>query len=243
MLEGIDVSAYHGAIDWRAVARAGKKFAFIRVSDGAAYTDPRFASNWAGARAAGLTRGAYQFFRPTESPLAQADLLLASMGRRDGDLPPTLDVETVCAAPATQCSGGASPAAVADAVSAWVDRVSRATGMMPILYTSPGFWSQLPSRGIERRVIPWISHWYVGQPTVPAGWKRWAFWQYTDKGQVPGINGPVDLDRFEGSALDLRMLTRGGITRVVEVGVGAGTVLGLLAVGVAAVVLTQSGKP
>ena len=33
------------------------------------------------------------------------------------------------------------------------------------------------------------------------------------------------------------------IARVVEVGVGAGTVLGLLAVGVAAVVLTQSGKP
>ena len=82
MLEGIDVSAYQGAIDWRAVARAGKKFAFIRVSDGAAYTDPRFASNWAGARAAGLTRGAYQFFRPTESPLAQADS--CSLPRWDG---------------------------------------------------------------------------------------------------------------------------------------------------------------
>jgi lysozyme len=242
VLEGIDVSHHQGVIDWRAVAGAGKSFAFIRMSDGAGFRDPRFAANWAGAKAAGLMRSAYQFFRPTESPVAQADLMLSSMGPlQDGDLPPTLDVETLCAAPATQCTGGASPAATADAVSVWVDRVSRATGMTPILYTSPGFWSQLPARSIERRTIPWISHWYVGQPTVPGAWKRWAFWQYTDKGQVPGIQGPVDLDRFEGNAITLRLLTRGGVTRAVEVGVGGTAILGVVALG-AVLLVSQLGK-
>jgi GH25 family lysozyme M1 (1,4-beta-N-acetylmuramidase) len=242
VLEGIDVSSHQGAIDWRSVASAGKSFAFIRASDGAAFPDARFATNWAGARAAGLTRGAYQFFRPTESATAQADLLLSSMGRLEqGDLPPALDVETFCAAPATQCAGGgASPGATADAISVWIDRVSRATGLMPILYTSPGFWSQLPARSLERRAIPWISHWYTAKPTVPGAWKRWAFWQYTDKGQVPGIQGPVDLDRFEGNRVDLRLLTRGGVARVVEVSAGGAAILAVLALG-AALIFSQSG--
>ncbi len=232
MLEGIDVSHHQGPIDWRTVANAGKSFAFIRLSDGAAYRDPSFATNWAGAKAAGLTRGAYQFFRPTESPVAQADLLLSTMGRlQDGDLPPTLDVETLCAAPATQCAGGASAAATADAIGVWVDRVTRATGMTPILYTSPGFWSQLPARSIEKQTIPWIAHWNVASPTVPGAWRRWAFWQYSDKGQVPGIQGPVDLDRFEGSAVTLRLLTRGGVVRAVEVGAGGAAAVGFLALG------------
>jgi lysozyme len=226
VLEGVDVSAHQGAIDWRAVASSGKSFAFIRVSDGAAFPDARFAANWAGARAAGLTRGAYQFFRPTEDPVAQADTLLRTMGPlQSGDLPPTIDVETLCAAPATQCAQGASPAATADAISAWIDRVRGATGMMPILYTSPGFWSQIPARGLEHRAIPWVSHWYAPKPTVPRGWARWAFWQYSDKGQVPGIAGPVDLDRFEGNFVDLRLLTRGGVARVLEFSAGGAALL------------------
>jgi lysozyme len=241
VLEGIDVSHFQGIIDWRAVASAGKSFAFIRMSD-AGFRDPRFAANWAGAKAAGLTRSAYQFFRPAESPVAQADLMLSSMGPlQDGDLPPTLDVETLCARPDTQCTSGTSPAATADAVSVWVDRVSRATGMTPILYTSPGFWAQLPSRGIEARTIPFISHWNVGRPSVPGAWKRWAFWQYTDKGQCPGIQGTVDLDRFEGNAVTLRLLTRGGLTRAVEVGVGSTAILGAVALG-AVLLATQIGK-
>jgi len=35
----------------------------------------------AGARAAGVIRSAYQFFRPNQDPIAQADLLLDRIGR------------------------------------------------------------------------------------------------------------------------------------------------------------------
>src|SRR6267142_4680754 len=60
---GVDVSYYNGSIDWPTVKGAGYQFAFIRVSDGTSFHDPKFASYWAGAQAAGLVRGAYQFFR------------------------------------------------------------------------------------------------------------------------------------------------------------------------------------
>jgi lysozyme len=38
----------------------------------------------------------------------------------------------------------------------------------------------------------------VAQPKIPAGWTTWAFWQYSESGSVPGIQGPVDLDVFNG---------------------------------------------
>ena len=33
-------------------------------------------------------------------------------------------------------------------------------------------------------------------PQLPVGWKDWFLWQYTDKGKVDGITGPVDLSRL-----------------------------------------------
>ena len=76
---------------WSKVKAAGKQFALIRVSDGTGHLDPDFTSNWKNAKAAGLVVGAYQFFRPTENPTSQADLLLShpgSVGSGPGHLPP-----------------------------------------------------------------------------------------------------------------------------------------------------------
>src|SRR6188508_74828 len=64
--KGIDVSKWQGTINWPAVKQGGVQFAFIRLSDGANYKDPKFATNWAGAKSAGIIRGVYQFFRPTQ---------------------------------------------------------------------------------------------------------------------------------------------------------------------------------
>ena len=42
-----------------------------------------------------------------------------------------------------------------------------------------------------------------GCPTLPAPWTRWTFWQHTDRGAVPGIDGAVDLDQFAGTLGEL----------------------------------------
>ena len=59
---------------------SGVEFAFMRVSDGLKFPDSKFAQNWAGSRAAGVMRGAYQFFRSNEDPVEQANLLIDTMG-------------------------------------------------------------------------------------------------------------------------------------------------------------------
>jgi GH25 family lysozyme M1 (1,4-beta-N-acetylmuramidase) len=96
--EGIDVSAYQGSsIAWHSVASSGISFAYIRAADVAGSPNGQFGTNRRGAVAAGVTPGAYLFFEPNQSPVAQADLLISqlrSVGFTHGDLVPTIDVET-----------------------------------------------------------------------------------------------------------------------------------------------------
>ena len=87
------MSTYQGTIDWGKVKASGRAFAITRVGDGLG-GDNTFDTNWAGIKAAGMMRGAYQFFRASDDPMQQADILLAKIGTpADGDLPPTLDLE------------------------------------------------------------------------------------------------------------------------------------------------------
>jgi GH25 family lysozyme M1 (1,4-beta-N-acetylmuramidase) len=201
--QGIDVSYHQGAINFAQVKAAGNEFAIVRVSDGAGFRDPKFATYYADAKAAGLIRGAYQFFRPNQNVITQADLMIAAVGRlAPGDLPPVIDVEA---------TGDLAPATVAARVRQWVDRVKAAVGVDPIVYTGKFFWRDQVGGPTTFAGNPlWIAQYTTLCPDLTAPWNTWAFWQYTDTGRVPGIAGNVDLDRFNGSLAELRALAGGG---------------------------------
>ena len=98
---GLDVSHYQGTVDWASVLRQGYRFAFIKATEGTTWTDPEFSANWAGAKGAGLLRGAYHYYEPGDDPGQQADFFLNTVWPHGGqpllapgDLPPVLDIET-----------------------------------------------------------------------------------------------------------------------------------------------------
>jgi lysozyme len=196
-VEGIDVSHFQLSVDWNQVAASGVAFATAQVSSGLT-ADANFATNYAGIKAAGMIRGAYQFFRPGQDPVAQANLLLANTGSiGSGDLPPVLDIEV---------TDGLNPPAVAAAIQTWVTTVQNATGRTPILYFGAFFWnSSVQSSAFSSNPL-WIAAWNVGCPTLPNAWSNWAFWQYTGSGSVPGVSGQVDRDKFNGTIDALRTL-------------------------------------
>lgn len=192
---GIDVSYYQGDIAWPRVRRAGVRFAFVRAYDGLDVFDPTFVANWNNAGAAGVLRGAYQYFRPSESAIDQADAMIRVLrmyGR--GELPPVLDVETL--------DGLALPD-VAVAAKIWIDRVRSQLGVEPIVYTNVGMWRWRPATELGTQPL-WLAHYTTECPSIPPPWLRWTFWQYTDAGRVPGISTPVDLDVFDGSLDEVR---------------------------------------
>jgi len=198
-VKGIDVSYYQERIDWARVKGAGVDYAFIRVSDGSTFIDPRFQENWRNARTAGVKRGAYQFFRSNKDPIVQADLLLEHMGAlEEGDLPPVIDVES---------TDGQSAATIARKVQQWADRIEEVTGVKPIIYTGPYFWQdQVRSTAFASYPL-WIAHYGTDCPLIPAPWSQYTFHQFTDSGRIDGIRGNVDTNTFAGTLADLEALS------------------------------------
>ena len=187
-VRGIDVSDYQPNVNWRTVADSGMAFAVVKATEGRTFVAETFASNWQAIKATGMVRGAYHFFRPKTDPKEQADNFLRTVKLEPGDLPAVFDIETLDGVPVTE---------IREKMIIWLDIVEKATGMLPIIYTYPGFWQQLGTNGFTKHPL-WIAHYTTAPaPIIPGGWKSWVFWQYTDNGPVNGIAGGVDVNLYE----------------------------------------------
>lgn len=198
-VQGVDISHFDGTIDWAKTKAGGIDFGIAKVTEGTTYVDATFGTNWSGMKANGVVRGAYHFFHPELDPTAQATHFVQSIaqlgGLQTGDLPPTADVEI---------TGGASAATIQSTLKTFLEAVRAATGMTPIIYTSPGFASSYLGTGFGGYSL-WVANWQVTCPTVPGGWTTWPFWQKADNGVVAGIPAAaVDLDVFNGSLAQLQ---------------------------------------
>ena len=204
---GIDVSYWNAGIDWPKVRAAGQRYVFAKATEGDFYADPTFDDNWRGAKAAGLLRGAYHFFRSNVDPKKQADKYInyVKSMNDDGELRPVLDLET---------HDGQAKAKIILRAKTWLDLVEEAFDKKPIIYSGQFFLQDYFSEAgggppIWAKEYPlWLAQYpnqYVPgmQPVLPRGWFKWTFWQYSDKGRVNGINARVDLNVFNGTLEDL----------------------------------------
>jgi GH25 family lysozyme M1 (1,4-beta-N-acetylmuramidase) len=199
--EGIDVSHWQGTIDWAKVRAAGKRFVFIKSSEDDDFVDSKYASNRAGAKAAGLLVGAYHFAQPgsgSGDAVAEADHFVATAKAVKGELLPVLDLEV---------TNGLGPTALQSWTRTFLTRVYERTGVRAVIYVSPAFWrnsmadtSWFAANGYK---VLWTAHWTTASsPSSPAGnWggHGWTFWQYSSTGTVAGISGRVDLNRYRGT--------------------------------------------
>lgn len=202
---GIDVSYWEAGIDWNKVRGDGIRFMFAKATEGEGYVDPTFDDNWRGAKSVGILRGAYHFFHPGMNPVKQADkfVQIVKSTNDNGELPPVLDLEV---------TDNQANQTIIDRAKTWLDRVQQSLGKQPIIYSSPGFLKynfSVPGGGPPlwtKDYILWIANYGVSQPSMPPGWLKWTFWQYSETGSVSGVNAAVDLDWFNGTAEQLYQL-------------------------------------
>jgi GH25 family lysozyme M1 (1,4-beta-N-acetylmuramidase) len=193
-VQGRDVSVYQGNFDWNAQKSAGVIFGYARISDGTGTIDATFDGNWSRMKAAGILRGAYQFFEPGEDETAQANMMVQKVGRLgDGDLPAMIDVEA---------TGGQSPATIAAKIKTWLRIVEQGTGRRPVIYSGAYFWEGSVGDTTLGAYPFWIAAYGPTCPSLPNGWSNWAFWQYSDG------NGALDHDVFNGTLAELQAMAR-----------------------------------
>jgi len=207
VIEGIDVSNHQTRVDWELAKAHGIAFAYIKATEGVGFVDPKLGAFSTGAGEAGIPQGFYHFARPdthsgtttqlvTGDAQAEADAFLAVAFPKPGQLVPVLDLET----------GGLSPKLLVAWTKAWLARVQERAGVEPIIYTFPSFWSQLGNTSQFDSYRLWISNTGVASPHLPDGFKAYTIWQHSTNGSVPGISGPVDLDRL-GPNVTLAQIT------------------------------------
>ena len=198
LTNGIDVSHYNGVVDWARVAKAGIAFAYAKATEGAVHQDTEFTNNYAGIGQNAILRGLYHFFRPSVDAQAQATNFLKSLPQLVvGDLPPALDVEV---------SDGQGAQVIVSGIQQWLNHVEATLGCTPVIYTSASFWNaNFAGNTTFSRYPLWVAHYtHNPAPNLPAGFADFTLWQYSESGQVPGITGSVDMNRFNGTSDDLR---------------------------------------
>jgi lysozyme len=196
-IHGIDVSKYQGPIDWQAVASSDVQFAWIKATEGADHMDARFFENWAGAKAAGVPRGAYHFVywcRPWQEEMAW---FKRNVPPEPGALPPVLDVE---ATPESKtCKRTLYPEEVIPQMREMLQEMERFYGKKPIIYSTVDFYEGILAGGALNDYPIWVRS-TKHHPTVRYGDRKWHFWQYQSDGSVPGIGTAVDRNVFHGDA-------------------------------------------
>ena len=197
---GVDISEYQPDPVFTQVEKSGRKFSFVKATEGKNTTNPDFAKHWPDAKAAGMIRGAYHYFVATDDPTVQASFFLSTADQQDADdLPAMLDWET---------SSGVDPVTTVARAKIWLERVEQATGKTPIIYTGPAYWRSLQVTGGGFDHYPlFIADRGVTCPDVPLPWKTWTFWQHA-VGVTPGIVQASDLDMFNGLMASLEAFVR-----------------------------------
>lgn len=194
MIKGIDVSKHNGTIDWAKVDAAGIGFALIRAGYGndISQKDPMFEANIKGALAHGLDVGVYWFSYATSVADArkEAGVFRQVIGpyRDKIAYPAAFDYEYESVDYYKRVKGAAPPnALINQMVNAFLDAM-KSDGWTTALYTNNDYRLRILTAETLAAWDLWLAD-YSGGPDAPC-----AIQQTGNKGTVPGIEGPVDLD-------------------------------------------------
>ncbi|HHV11164.1 MAG TPA: hypothetical protein GXX75_12885 [Clostridiales bacterium] len=183
-IKGIDVSKWQGNIDWSKVKNDGVEFAMIRSSYGSNSLDPKFETNYQGAKDNGIAVGVYHYSYATTVAKAktEVDFLIKTLEGKQFEYPICLDLED-------KAQMSLDKKTIANIALVYFDALEEA-GYYPMLYSSKGwFTGKLYDASLDV-FDRWVAQWsdvltYTGELGM---------WQYSAKGSVSGISGDVDLD-------------------------------------------------
>lgn len=189
---GIDLSAHNGLPDFDSVAAAGISFVYLKASEGEDFLDQAFVRNYICARDAGLAVGAYHFFRFDCDGHRQALNLLRAIEGCRLDMPVAIDIEE---------SGNPASFATDFIISRLEAMVAtlRENGTDVMIYTNKNGYGRF-YRSIFAGTPDKPGLWICSFTDPPIPRSQWVMWQHSHISRVPGIEGKVDMNTFNGTS-------------------------------------------
>ena len=196
-IQGADVSRYQKTINWSKLDEESNiEFVFMKATEGISYVDPTFKTNWKNAKNTNLICGAYHYFLPKISVRKQFANFKRTALLKKKDLVPLLDVET------TQ---GLSRTALIKRIKEWLNLAEAHYGKKPMIYTTQRFYNTHLKNRFDK--YEFVIARYNTKPPYMLDRRKVTFWQYTDRGRLPGISVNVDRQNFNGSKKELMKYT------------------------------------
>ncbi len=202
---GIDVAKYQGTIDWKQVADAGIEFAMVRVGyrtqkTGEICPDTNAKYNMQEAQANGIKVGAYFFSTAvTEAEaIEEADWVADYIAQYRITYPVAYNCEGFDDSESRQYS--LSQSERTDIAAAFLNRIYEC-GYTPMFYAAKSELeadAEWDTSRLQQTYKLWMA-WYPDYLTpldegADAYADGYAMWQYTSKGNIPGITETVDVD-------------------------------------------------
>ncbi|MDE6335399.1 MAG: hypothetical protein K2L34_02405 [Muribaculaceae bacterium] len=207
---GMDVSNHQKKIDWEKLVLYADStgtvtgnlksspyvqpimFAFIKSTEGTDWVAHTFKYNFEEARRCGIPRGAYHFLRLSDID-GQIKNFIDHTVLEPGDLPPVLDMELDNREMAQHAD------LACEYAHKWLDAMEKHYGVRPILYTYDSYYnSYLKGKGFDDYDFFIARYNPETMPRVP----HLEIWQFTEKGNLGGIETKVDLNIFMGDYKD-----------------------------------------
>ncbi len=187
----IDVSKWQGKIDWKKVRESGIEYAMLRIGtqkkvDDTSVIDQYFETNYNEAKKYGVKLGVYYFSyaRNIKDAKEQAAWVIKTLNGRKLDLPVSYDWETWNIFNYLNISFYEL-----NEIARTFMKDIEESGYKAMNYGSK-FYLELVWDIPEYPT--WLAH-YTSNTTYS---KDYLIWQFTSKGEIPGINGGVDVNYF-----------------------------------------------
>jgi len=187
-LDFIDVSHHQGVIDFNKVRSAGVIGVIMKATEGSTYVDDMYLSNRDNALLAGLKIATYHYLHhgDTDNQMQHyLDTVMPEAGERL-----VIDYEE------NDCN-------IDDLVASVRWLKVNANFCELTVYGSAKLTEDVENAEHVQLLKPtslWIARYSSSQPEIASNvWKTWTAWQYSQTGTVPGVNGSVDTNSFNGS--------------------------------------------
>ena len=185
---GIDISAWQNIIDFTDVKNDGIRIVYIKSSEGTTYIDPYFERNYQKAKENGLYVGVYHYVtaKNMEEAIQEASFFASVIKDKEIDCKLAMDFESF---------GYLSKQEINNIALTFLERLKKITGMDVLVYSNTYTATNIFGGEITKYPL-WVAQYGISKPSPNGNWNSWIGFQYTDTGNVKGIVGNVDRDKF-----------------------------------------------